>query len=397
MLALIVVFGSLFVLFRRTQAWLHQHIFKVGWLLTGDIRVTTLVYYIVFLPGIVLHEATLWLAAGILNVRAESAIRFPEPQASGELRLNFVRLSSRAGERRLGLIRLAPVITGAVALWGIAMQVFGWRQLISQATSGSAASLLQAASALTGAADFWLWLYLAFAIANTMFPSQPTRLSRGRKVLLLGLAPLMLLAWQIGGALNAVFAAYLEGLLENLAILSLGVNALNGAAILGLGLFESAIERVTGKSATFRDGKMLVMTREEARARQRRQRSNDGTQAQPKGAGSAPPTPKSVYDFKLPIPGPPGREPISRQAVAVIEADAPQAAPDAHPTPAEVVKRPAAAATQAPADGATPPIIDADLPFSRPFAGAAEDAEDGQQWRDEADDADAPFSRPFSQ
>ena len=72
------------VLFRQIERWLHQHIFKVGWLLTNNFQTTTVLYYILFLPGILLHECSLWLAAGILNVRAERAIEFPAEQEIGE-------------------------------------------------------------------------------------------------------------------------------------------------------------------------------------------------------------------------------------------------------------------------------------------------------------------------
>jgi hypothetical protein len=64
---------------------MHQHIFKVGWLVTKKLRTTTTLYYTIFLPGVFLHEIVLWFIAGILNVRAERAIAWPEQQAIGEL------------------------------------------------------------------------------------------------------------------------------------------------------------------------------------------------------------------------------------------------------------------------------------------------------------------------
>ena len=78
---------------RRLERWLHQHMFKVGWLLTKNLQTTTILYYTFFLPGVVLHEFIYWLVAGILNVRAERAIAWPEAQAIAELKLNFIKLA----------------------------------------------------------------------------------------------------------------------------------------------------------------------------------------------------------------------------------------------------------------------------------------------------------------
>ena len=122
--------GLLVLLFRQIERWLHQHIFKVGWLLTNDYQTTTILYYILFLPGILLHELALWLAAGLLNVRAERAIQFPEPQEIGELRLNFIRLATETGLIKRLVIAAAPFAAGLIALWAIGAQVFNWQALI---------------------------------------------------------------------------------------------------------------------------------------------------------------------------------------------------------------------------------------------------------------------------
>ncbi len=183
-LALTVGIGFLLALFRHSERWLHQHIFKVGWLLSNDYQATTLVYYILFLPGILLHELTLWLAAGILRVRAERALAFPQAQDIGELRLNFIRLSPQASPSKLRLIALMPLLAGLAALWLISEHVFAWSAALELAAAGTLDALAQAIAALTGVADFWLWFYLAFTIANTTFPAWPKPFSRRQKTFL---------------------------------------------------------------------------------------------------------------------------------------------------------------------------------------------------------------------
>ena len=64
------------------RRWLQQHVFKVGWLLTKNLQTTTILFYTLFLPGVILNQFVTWMAAGILNVRAERAIRGPKDKPS---------------------------------------------------------------------------------------------------------------------------------------------------------------------------------------------------------------------------------------------------------------------------------------------------------------------------
>ncbi|MCY4464330.1 MAG: hypothetical protein OXE46_02200 [Chloroflexi bacterium] len=365
--------GLLFLAFRRVERWLHQHIFKVGWLLTNNFQITTILYYSLFLPGIVLHELCVWLLAGLLRVRAERAISFPAAQEIGELRLNFIRLSPQAGRIRIVIISLTPLAAGIVALWLLAEGVFRWQTALAPLDAGGIDALATALQTVVRTADFWLWVYLAFVIANTMFPALPLLQSWWHKAA--AAIALLLLAY-LARTLDSAFSL---ALLESLAVALLQVLAFNLLVVAVLGTVESLIERVTGKSASFVDGKMIAMSREEAlawRAEQRRASASSRPQPKPKAF-------RTIYDFPLPIPGPPGREPVSRRAVTVLMPSAPE-----EPAP------PAEQPTQ-------PPSIDAiraseAVPFSRPFV-PGDALIDDEPWQDEADDnGDAGFARPFS-
>ncbi len=361
-----------------------------------------MVYYILFLPGIALYELSLWLAAGILKVRAERAIAFPEEQAIGELRLTFVKLSPTAGAVKRSLITLAPILTGALALWAIATQIFDWRAILDYAAAGTVDGFAQALASLTSTADFWLWLYLAFVIANTMFPSPPTSWSRWRKGVLLCLLTLLaLVIWSLGGTINSAISLAIESLWANITILTLQITALNIAVILALGLLESLVEHVSGRSATFRDGKMITATGAEAPAS--RQQPSAPASAQPPAA-SAERMPKSIYAFKLPIPGPPGREPVSRHAVSVVHvarAKPEPSIPPPQPKPEPALKRAAPEKPAALPSPAAPRPSGYELgaghgaPFSRPFSQSAGSPEPIPESEDMAAGAE-PFARPFA-
>ena len=402
---------------------MHQHLFKLGWLLTDNFENTTVLYYILFLPGIVLHELSLWLVAGVLNVRAERALRFPERQDIGELRLNFIRLAPGTGALKLIIITLAPIAAGLAALWLITTRVFDWNATAALLAPGTLDALAAALSSLTTTADFWLWFYLAFVIANTMFPSLPLTLSRRQMSALLAAAPLIaFLGWRLGGEVNADIALAIEALFGGLAILLIQVSLMNALIALALGSAEALIERVSGRSATFTDGVMRTMSRAEALALREEERRAAAAKLQGPDRQRTAPALKSIYDFNLPIPGPPGREPISRQAVAVVDVRTAQAntaaverrvqrpppvvtGPPASDTDIEDTSNTASRAefkapAAAPLEAVTPAIEDVGpseaAPFIRPFVGTADDTSEEEHLSGDGEVGGGPFPRPFS-
>lgn len=421
-------------MFRRSERWLHQHIFKVGWLISNNFQTATALYCIFFLPGILLRELALWLAATLLRVRTERAIRFPQTHELGEPRLKFVRLPDETRSLRHALIKLAPVVAGLALLWAIATQVFDWQEAARLAASGSIDDLAQAISRLLRTADFWLWFYLAFAIANTMFPAQLQTPGARRKAALSGSAGAsVLIIWRLAGEIDGG-AQFVESLVGNLVLVLLQIIAFNLVSLLALGSLEALIERASGKSASFVDGKLVAMSRQEAQARRamegrvrREARQNREITAPAKVIAS-------VYELKLPIPGPPGREPISRSAVSVVNVredatdDRPRPNPVAKPArkivpPTVDVERPKSADKVQTVSGGAKPVPqrkpasvssfrqpadretrdfasagDEGAPFNRPFVGAASNRGEGEVYPGDPEEqrGGGQFQRPFA-
>ncbi|NJL58178.1 hypothetical protein HC928_25975, partial [bacterium] len=127
-------------------------------------------YYTFFLPGILAYELVYWLAAGVLNVRADRAIALPEKQEVGELRLTFVKLSKKAPAYKVNLIKAAPLITGVIAIWWITTYVIDVSAALQQASAGTFDAIISALNTLLATPDFWLWAYVGFTLGNTMMP-----------------------------------------------------------------------------------------------------------------------------------------------------------------------------------------------------------------------------------
>ncbi|MFN8448387.1 MAG: hypothetical protein U0521_07295 [Anaerolineae bacterium] len=151
-----------------------------------------------------------------------------------------------------------------------------------------------------------------------------------------------------------------------------------------LGTIEAIIERLTG-SATFQNGKLVAVSREEIirqreadRAKQERQRQAAKTRA--------PAGPPSVYALPLPIPGAPGREAaepviVSREPATVLPSGA---APARRVEPSviagtAVVKTDDELAADAPASGS------AHRPAHAHHPAAVEEDEDADNEAEEAD------------
>jgi hypothetical protein len=307
---------------RQLERWLHQHIFKVGWLITKNFYTTTILYYTFFLPGIFVYEFTYWITAGLLDVRAERSISMPEKQEIGELHLNFMKLAKRAGSAKSRLIALSPLLTGLALIWVISSAKFDFQSTLDLVSVGTLEAFGDAIRNLTSTTDFWLWAYLLFAISNTMFPEKEA--FKG-------------VQWIAGAAIVVAIPFFLLGLGDQIvggAItgpIADGLNILStifGAVILFdviavgiLALIENTIEFVTGDSATFRNGKMVVMTRQEAIAQRKQERRRQRSKQQRTTASTMTGQP-SVYRFEFPMPGSPGSEPVTQRPSAIVEPEA---------------------------------------------------------------------------
>ena len=298
---------------------MHQHIFKVGWLLTHNRKTTVIFYYTAFLPGVLLHELCRWLAAGVLNVRASQSVQLPQHDDIGELRLRLVQISPDAQPFKKVIIEGAPLLVALAALWLIATDILDLESSLRIATGGNVADLGQAIKTMVTQPDFWLWFYLAFTIANTMLPPVSKQL-HNRKLAASTLILIGALAIGLGSHIEAkqAFGSDLQRLLSSISLILSSTTIINVVMVLALGMIEAVIERLTGHSATFHDGKMNTLTRQQAQT-ERDNRQPDRSSRRKAPAATKPDKPiRSIYALALPIPGPPGKEPVSKPVAAVL-------------------------------------------------------------------------------
>ena len=173
-------------------------------------------YAMLFLPGVALHEASHWLVARMLAVRATSFSLLPKVTRNGTMRLGYVQIEA-VDPVRAALIGAAPLVAGTLALGALGTSLLGLDRLAAAAAGGRPQALAEALAATTSVPWWGLWFYLAVVVSNTMLPSRSDRAAWGWVLLAAALLAVgvLLLGW--GESAVRVIAAPAGALLGYLA------------------------------------------------------------------------------------------------------------------------------------------------------------------------------------
>jgi hypothetical protein len=248
MLPTLVVLVGLLALVLALKRWISQHLQGVGMLLFGRPGAAFWLYLLVMLPGVLLHEVSHWLVARLLGLATGGLSIGPRQSANGRWQLGAIEIE-RSDPLRDSLVGLAPLVAGAAVVVAIPHVVFGL-QMVGLAQAGSL-SLPRAAAQVLTTPDSLLWLYLLFAVSNSMLPSPADRHSWGVLVIYIAL---------LAGAAYAVFglpslpASLLDALARSLDALVLAFSLTATVDLLFVGLIagtELAVGRLMGRTVEY--------------------------------------------------------------------------------------------------------------------------------------------------
>jgi hypothetical protein len=198
------------------QSWMTASLQRLLLRLLGSPRRALMAYALLLLPGVALHEASHWVVARLLGVRATSVSLLPKLTRTGSLRLGFVQTES-VDPLRASLIGLAPLVSGTAALWLLGTYVLRWHELGQAVIHAQGDAFVAAMQAIVSVPWWGLWLYLAAAVSNTMMPSRADRAAWGW-MLMLGLvvgAVVLVIGW--GQAAAGLLESPLRNILGYLA------------------------------------------------------------------------------------------------------------------------------------------------------------------------------------
>lgn len=223
------------------KRWIIFHTRGLGLLLSGSNAVATWFYFFLFLPGIFLHEISHWLMATVTLVPVKRFAVWPKAKRSGEVQLGAVEVAA-VDPFRHSLIGVAPLLTGSIVVWLIG-RLLKLDDLGQALFSGNMEIVFNAVQSTLATPDFWLWLYLLFAISNAMLPSPSDRGSWRPVLTFLGLAVVLFAGLGIAPPIPAgvrlatleftAFLAYAFGMAIAVDLFFMAVIAL-GEGLVGL-------------------------------------------------------------------------------------------------------------------------------------------------------------------
>ena len=172
------LFFVLFFILLASLWWLSWRIGlliqEIVYLSTGSDSLAMVILFLIYLPGILVHEASHWLVARILGLKT-SRFRVWPKYTRNTIGLGSVTVSS-GGVVWDSLVGLAPLLIGSALIVLIGEKVFDTQTLAFAWRTGRLLDGLN--FVVTGLAqnpDSLLWSYLLFAIANAMMPSASDR------------------------------------------------------------------------------------------------------------------------------------------------------------------------------------------------------------------------------
>jgi hypothetical protein len=232
------------------ERWIHRHLQGLWLLLLRDADMALVMYSLMMLPGVLLHEGSHWVAATLLGVRAGRFSVVPQRMPNGTLRLGYVE-TAHADPVREALIGAAPLIAGVAAIVFVGYSRLGVGSAGAALGRGDLLGTLAALQAMGDRPDFWLWVYLLFTVANSMLPSASDRRAWGP--VLFGIAGLtgLLVYAGLGPALFDSLSGALQAAASTLAAGFTLTVALNLIIMPLLAVVEWMVMRLTGLKVNY--------------------------------------------------------------------------------------------------------------------------------------------------
>lgn len=245
----VAVFLLGFLMVLLLTRWITHHLQGLMFLLGADEEIIMYLQFVLLFPGILVHEFAHWLTAKLLGVRTLGFSVWPKRKTKSKVQYGAVRIA-QTDIVRGSLIGLAPMVVASLLIIAIGRYALGTEALRQSVASGQWGQVWAALSRSVRSADFWLWMYLVFAISNTMFPSASDR--EAWKPLLIYGGIVAVLAYLVGWKppLDSVQAAVGRAL--NPLIYAFAVTAaVDFFFAMVIGLVEIVVGRLLGKRVVY--------------------------------------------------------------------------------------------------------------------------------------------------
>jgi hypothetical protein len=232
------------------ERWVHRHLQGVWLLIFRDADLALIVYSLIMLPGVILHEGSHWLTATLLLVRTGHFSVVPERMPDGTLRLGFVE-TTKVDFVREALIGASPLVFGSVVIMLVGYGRLGVGPVGEALALGNLLALTQVFQTMTRVPDFWLWLYFVFTVSNSMLPSASDRRAWPFVLFLLVALGGLLFYAGLGSVVMETLAGPLDAAVRALAAAFTITVGLDLFFVPLIWLAERGIMRVTGMKVEY--------------------------------------------------------------------------------------------------------------------------------------------------
>jgi hypothetical protein len=186
-------------------------------------------YFLLFFPGVLLHEFSHLMVATILFVPTGEINLFPEEKRIGSIKI------AKTDPVRESVIGIAPMIIGTLVILAI---------FLFPLNSASQTIDLPGLLALMQKPRNWIWLYLIFTVNNTMFASESDRRSWLGLVILVGLVVTSLYLFGVFSIVAWQTFYYLQQAARLIAVAYFSTFFVNLVFIMPLFSFRKIIEKL---------------------------------------------------------------------------------------------------------------------------------------------------------
>ena len=236
---------GVFLLLLLILAWLSQQISLLIQLpiyrLTRSQDAPTVAIFLVFLPGVIIHEVAHWSVARLLGLRTGKFRVWPKRQGR-HIGLGSVSVQSK-GAFTDSLVGIAPLAVGTVVVTLVGGHIFDAYDVTTSLADGRYLAALLAFWRALGKPDGALWAYLLFAVANAMMPSAADREPMKPVILYAALAAIVYVVLRLPLAPFAQLMNAITPSLETLVSALLFTILLDLAALVVLWFIRLLIDR----------------------------------------------------------------------------------------------------------------------------------------------------------
>lgn len=227
------------------QRFLQHEIQAIFLLITHQPEMSMVLFSLLFLPGVFLHEISHFIMANVLGVRTGRFSLIPRKVGGGRIQLGYVE-TAPADFVRDALIGAAPLIAGGIFIAYAGINSLQLNKLWASIFQGSANTIFPAIQSIIAVPDFWLWFYLIFTISSTMMPSSSDRRAWLPLILIIAILTGLVLLFGAGPWVSSHLGSVIRSALDTIVII-LGTTVLIHLILLPPTLLlRKLISRISG-------------------------------------------------------------------------------------------------------------------------------------------------------